>query len=133
MSHLGGGVNANVHGSVARGAGLSVGWWLAVCLRGGVMNVFQSLKNQPSPDEMAVELAEATIAAHRAFALEIEAEQALAAQEGRDPRQVTPEDESQVAERMQTLAALLSGRHRAVVLPLVLDAFPELFAKVGSA
>lgn len=97
------------------------------------MSVFRALRNEPSPDQLAAELAADTIAAHRAFALEIQAEQEAAKTEGRDPRQVTPEDEAQVAERMQTLAALLAGRHRAVVLPLVLEAFPELFQKVGQA
>jgi hypothetical protein len=93
------------------------------------MSVFQSLKNQPTPDERAVELAEATIAAHRAFAVEIKAEQALAVQEGRDPRAVTPEDESQVAERMQTLMSLVIGRHGALVLPLVMAGIPEMGAQ----
>lgn len=94
---------------------------------------FRAIRNAPTAEQLAVELASDTIAAHRAFAVEIQAEQEAAKVENRDPRQVTPEDEAQVAERMQTLAALLAGRHRAVVLPLVLDAFPELFQKVGQA
>ena len=94
---------------------------------------FRAIRNESTPAQLATELARDTIAAHRAFAVEIQTEQETAKAEGRDPRQVTPEDEAQVAERMQTLAALLAGRHRAVVLPLVLDAFPELFQKVGQA
>lgn len=97
------------------------------------MSVFRAIRNPPTPDQLAAQLAKDTIAAHRAFAVEIQAEQEQAQAEGRDPRQVTPEDEAQVAERMQTLAALLAGRHRAVVLPLVLEAFPKLFQKVGQA
>ncbi len=43
----------------------------------------------------------------------------------------TPHDQ----ERVDTLEALLKGRHRDAVLPLILEAFPELvgMGKIGQA
>lgn len=43
----------------------------------------------------------------------------------------TPVDQ----ERIDTLEALMKGRHRATVLPLILEAFPELvgMGKIGQA
>ena len=41
----------------------------------------------------------------------------------------SPEDQ----EQRDVLEALLKGRHRPVVLPLILEAFPELLAKLPQA
>ena len=87
--------------------------------------IFQSLKNLPTPSGLAVMRAADTIADHRAHLAEIAAMEASG-----ESRAVTDADRARVQERMTTLGALLKGRHRAAVLPLVLEAFPDL-AELG--
>lgn len=89
------------------------------------MSVFKSFSNvpivdnrPPTADEMAADLAMETIEGilnqrEEAKQRELDCE---------PPLEATEEDK----QRYETLEALLKGRHRAVVLPLVLEAFPEL-------
>lgn len=70
--------------------------------------------------EMAADLAMETI-----IDIKNQREVAKAREEACEPPLPwTPQDQ----DRVDTLEALLKGRHRATVLPLILEAFPELVA-----
>ena len=77
---------------------------------------------QNSP-EMAVTLAREHIAAIKARKVEAEA-----AERACEPMvEATPQDQ----EHYDVLEALLKGRHRPVILPLLLESFPELITPAG--
>lgn len=97
------------------------------------MSIFKSFQNvpiidtrPPTADEMAADLAMETI------------EQILNRREEAKQRELDCEPPLEATEAdkqcYETLDALMKGRHRAVVLPLVLEAFPELItpAKLGA-
>lgn len=72
----------------------------------------------PTAEEMAQDLAIETIEG----ILNQREEAKRRERECEPPLEATEEDK----QRYETIEALLKGRHRAMVLPLVLEAFPEL-------
>ena len=91
-------------------------------------HVFRTITN-PAPaqnsSEMATDLALEMIEGHKQRRLD--AQQAEA--ECLPSLEWTPVDQ----ERIDTLEALLKGRHRSVVLPLILEHFPEMIAGLPEA
>lgn len=76
---------------------------------------------RPSRDEMAAELATETCENYK----ELRAA-AKAAEESCEPSHVWND---QAAECMATLDALMKGQHRWIVVPIILEHFPELLGK----
>lgn len=91
------------------------------------MSIFRSFSNvpilnqpeaPPTPEEMAADLAEETCLRFKALQAEVRAlEEAC---------EYSPDRTPEAQECMNTLEALMKGRHRWVVVPVVLEHLPEL-------